>query len=108
MASNVAKNQLPFPACIASIDQRVHILPFDEPGQKLQPRFGFLDGVEVKMRWNDRQIRKTPFPSLDFVFRRDRELKQMPYGRRHDIFIVLEVVRMFRESTQSPRNVGGN
>ena len=108
VARNVMENQFPFASRVASINERVHILALDQFGQELQARLGFLDGMEIKVWRNYRQIGKTPFATFDFVLFRHRQFKQVTDGRRQHILIVLEVIGVLGKATQYPRNVCGD
>ena len=75
------ENQFPFAPGIAGIDKGIHILALDESRQKLQPRFSFLDGIQIEVRGNNGQMRETPFSAFDLILFRHRQLKQVADSR---------------------------
>ena len=77
---DISKNELPFTAGITCIDEGVDILAFHQPLENFQSRFTLGDGFEGKLGRHMRQFVEGPFASLDVVFFRYGQFKQMPNG----------------------------
>ena len=92
-----AKDQLAFPARVASVDQCRHVLALDELDDRVQARLGLLDRRQVEVRRDHRQVRKAPLAALHVVLLGRLDLHQVADRRGDNVTIVLEVFRMFLE-----------
>ena len=77
---DVAKDQLALAAGVASVDQRVHVRALDQLEQQPQPRRILVNGQQVEVRRNDRQVGKAPLAALDLELLRHAQLQQMTDG----------------------------
>ena len=103
---DITKNQFPFAAGVASVDQAVHILAFEQAQKKLEAVPAFLDGLQIEPFRNDRQMGKCPLAALDLDAFRQAKLQQMADGGRQDKALALEMVLHFGEPPESFGNVG--
>ena len=59
--------------------------------------FGFIHGLDIKMRRYHRQMREAPFAAFDIVAFRRLYFQQMPHGAGDDIALVFKIVVEFVE-----------
>ena len=62
--NDVMKNQLPFAAGVAGINDICNIRTLQQALDHAQTGGGFFDRLEIKVVWDDREIRKTPLAPL--------------------------------------------
>ena len=102
---DITENEFALAPGVARINHRGHVLAFEQLENGLQPRFALLDGLEVKVRRDHRQIRKRPLAALDLELLGDAQLQQMPHRRSDDILVIFKVVVMFFKFAERPRDV---
>ena len=64
---NQAKNQLALAPRVTGVDQFVYIFAFGLFHHGGQAAFGFVHGLDIKVRRNHWQMRKAPFAAFDLV-----------------------------------------
>jgi len=92
-----AKNQLPLAARVAGVDQRAHVPAPGLLDHCIEAALGLVHGLEVKVRRNHRQVRKTPLAALDLKLLGRLNFHQVADSAGDDIALVLEVVLMLVE-----------
>ena len=92
-----AKNQFPFTARVAGIDEFVDIFAFGQFDHGIQARFGFVYGLQFEMRGNNRQVGKTPLATLYVVLLRGLNFHQMADGAGHHVVVILKIFVVFFE-----------
>ena len=95
-----AENQFAFTPSVAGVDQGGDVLALGEFDYGIQTALGFLNGLEVEVRRDDRQIRKAPFAAFDVKFFWGLDFHQMADRTRDDIGVVLKMVVMLFELTR--------
>ena len=105
---DVAENQLALPARVAGVDQPVHVLALEEPGQNLEPGLAFLDGLEGEMRGDAGQVGKGPLAALDLEFLGHANLEEVADGGRKDEFVTFKVFVVFGEAAERLGDVAGD
>ncbi len=105
---DVAENQFALAPGVTSIDERVHVVAFNQLLQDLQPRLAFLNRQQVKMRRNHRQTFECPFAARGFDAFGWNDGEQMADGRRDDIFVTLVEIFDFLETAERLGNVAGH
>src|SRR5689334_22958058 len=90
-SNDVSKNQFPFAACVARIDQPVDILTLDQFDQHPEPSLAFFDRLKIEMWRYHRQIVEGPFAASSLDARRNHKLKQMSHRRGKHILLALVV-----------------
>ena len=83
------KNQFPFAAGIACVDDFRHILALGKLKNLFQTVFGLLDGLQFKGLGNDGQIIELPGKRLAALRHGLLLLQKMAYGGGDDGFVVL-------------------
>ena len=95
-----AENQFAFTPSVAGVDQGGDVLALGEFDYGIQTALGLLNGLEVEVRRDDRQIRKAPFAAFDVKLFWGLDFYQMADGARDDVRIVLKMVVMLFELTR--------
>ena len=95
-----AENQFAFTPSVAGVDQGGDVFALGEFDYGVQTALGFLNGLEVEVRRDDRQIRKAPFAAFDVKFFWGLDFHQMADRTRDDIGVVLKMVVMLFELTR--------
>ena len=95
-----AENQFAFTPSVAGVDQGGDVLALGEFDYGIQTALGLLNGLEVEVRRDDRQIRKAPFAAFDVKFFWGLDFHQMADRTRDDIGVVLKMVVMLFELTR--------
>ena len=78
---DVAEDQFAFAPGVAGIDKLIDILSLDQFGQELESVLVPFDGLQIKVRRDDRQMRKGPPAFFVLELLRALQFEQMPYGR---------------------------
>src|SRR5512136_2827225 len=100
MPDDVAEDQLPLPARVAGIYDAGHVLAAKQLDEELEALLRALDGPQVEVRWDHRQVGEGPFASLHLdAFGRD-ELEQMADRRGKHVIAAFVVVAVTRETPQ--------
>ena len=105
---DVAKNQLTFAARVAGVDDAIDVFALQQFEQNLQPVFGFLDRLQLKVGRNCRQMGKSPLAAFDLFFFRHADFDQMADGGREHEIVALEKIFLFREAPQRFGDVVGD
>src|SRR5699024_12567516 len=72
---NIAKNELALATGVTSINDVRDIFALDELNEHFQSLGrAFIVGFELKLWWNDRQVRKCPFSTLGVIRRNKAQL----------------------------------
>ena len=108
VANDVAENQFPFPPGVAGVDQGIDVLAFDELDEQLQARLIFLDGLQVEMGRDDRQMGEGPFAAFDFVPFRNGESEQVAHRRREHVTLALVVIVLLFEPAERLGDIAGD
>ena len=95
-----AENQFAFTPSVAGVDQGGDVLALGEFDYGIQTALGLLNGLEVEVRRDDRQIRKAPFAAFDVKFFWGLDFHQMADRTRDDIGVVLKMVVMLFKLTR--------
>jgi len=106
--NDVTENQFAFAPGVAGIDERGDIFAFDELHQNFQPRLIFFNRQQIKMRRNDRQVRKSPFAALHLELFRHGDGEQMADRRRDDVLVIFVEVRVLLELAERLGDVSGD
>ena len=77
---DVAEDELALAAGVAGIDERVHVLAFEEALEDFKAAFAALDGFEREAGREVRQMVEGPFAAFDVVFLGDGQFEQMADG----------------------------
>ena len=102
---DIAEDQLTFPARIAGVHQRGHILALQQLQQQSQTGLCLFDRLEREFRRYRGQVRERPLAALDLLFLGHAEFEQMADRRRQHISIVFEIVGMARKAAQRTRDI---
>ena len=92
---NQAKNEFAFAPCVTGVDQGGHVFAFDQFHHRVEPGLGLVHGFELKMRWDHRQMRKTPLAAFDIKLLGRFDLEQMTHGAGDHIGVTLKMILMF-------------
>ena len=102
---DVAENQFALAPRVACVNHVIHVLATQELCQRFEFRLRFRNRLEVKMRWNVRQVREAPFAAFDLVFLGNRQFEQMTDRRGDHILIVLMMVVFFHTAADRAGDV---
>ena len=105
---DVAEDEFALTAGVAGIDQCIDILALDELLQGLELGLGFLAGLEVEVRRNDRQSVETPLALFGLEGLRSADFEQVTDGRGDDGVVPFEVVIDPFEPTKGFGDVRGD
>ena len=108
VADDVAEDQLAFPSGVAGVDQGVHVLALHQLHQQLEPGSGLLDGLEVEVGRDHRQVGEAPLAALGLHSLRRSLLQQVAHRGRQHVLVVLVVVLVPLEAAQRPGHVRGH
>ena len=108
MLDNVIEDQLTLAPRVTGVHQAIDILALDQLVEHLEARFGLLDRLQREVRRNDRQVGEGPFATLDLELLRTGQFQQVTDGRGKHVLLAFEVVVVFGEAAQRPRNIGGD
>ena len=100
---NQAEDQFPLAARVTGVDQCRHILALGLFDHRAQAALGLVDGLQVKVRRDDRQVGKAPLAALDVVLLGRLDLDQVTDRAGDDIAVALEVVVVFLEFARHGR-----
>ena len=100
MVNDVTENQFAFAPGVARVEQPRNILEFDQPGKHLETLFRSFDRQQIEVLRNDRQIGQRPFTALDLDAFRRNDRQQVADCGRQQIFVALEIIAVFGETTQ--------
>ena len=105
---DVAKNEFALASRVAGVDQAIDIFALQQPLQRLQPIFGFLDGSQCEVRRYRRQMIEGPLTAFDFLFFRHGDFHQMADRGRQHVIVAFKEVFLFGEPAQRLGNIVGN
>ena len=108
VTGDVTEDQLAFAARVAGVNHAGDVFAFQELGQQLQARFGFLDRQQIKMRRNHRQISERPLPALDFELFGHGDLHQMADGGRQHKVVTFKIVVVLFKAAEHARDIAGH
>ena len=105
---DVIKDELAFASRIAGVDEAINILAAQQFLQHFQARCRFLNGLQIKMWRNHRQMRKGPLAALDFKFFGADQRQEVTHGRGKDVIVAFVIVIMLGKATQRFGNIQRN
>ena len=105
---DITEDQLAFAARVTGVDQAADIFALDELGEELEPSLGLLNRLQVKVRWNHRQVCKRPFAALDLELVRHGDFDQVADGGGQHKVVVFKVIVVLFKSAQHARDIAGH
>jgi hypothetical protein len=105
MAHDVTENELPLAARVAGIDDTRDVLALEQLDEEPEALFRALDGPEIEVRGNHRQVCEGPLASLDLYALGRNQLQQVPDRGRKHVLAALVVVAVAREAAESAGDV---
>jgi hypothetical protein len=89
--------ELAFAPRVTGIDQVADVRPLGLADYRGQPGLRAIDGLQIEVGRNHRQVREAPFAALHIEFFRRLDLHQVTDGARDDEALTLEVVLVLLE-----------
>ena len=105
---DVAEDQFTFTPRVACVDDKVNILAMNKLFEVLELLTRLGNRLQVKIRRQNRQMRKRPFATFDFVGLRTRQLQKMTEGVSYNVVLALVIVSGFLQSADNFRDVDSN
>jgi len=97
------EDQFTLAARVAGIDEGADVLALGQPYDGVEARLGLVQRLELEVRRNDRQVRKTPLAALHVEFFGGLDLHQVADGAGHHVLVVLEMVFHLLELARAGR-----
>ena len=99
-----AKNQFALAARVTGINDVAHILALGQLDDGVEPRLGFVHRLEVEVRRNHRQIRKTPLAALDIKLFGRLNLDQVANSRSDHPVVAFKILVVLFEFARCGRH----
>ena len=87
-----AEDQLTLAARVTGVDQAAHVLALGQLDHRGQARLGLVDGLQIEIGRQHRQMGKAPLPALDVELLGRSDLHQVTHCRGDHVGLVLEMV----------------
>src|SRR5918996_4619685 len=101
----ITKDELAFAPGIARVNQQIDIFSLNQAFQGIEARLRFLNRLQLKLIWNDRKIRETPFAAFDVQLAWQGKLDQMSKRGRNDVTIIFKMIAFLFEATERASEV---
>ena len=92
-----AEDQLTLAARVTGVDQTAHVLAFGQLHHRRQTRLGLVDGLEVEVGRQHRQMGKAPLAAFHIELLGRSDFHQMAHRRGDHVGFTLKVVIVFVE-----------
>ena len=98
-----AEDELAFAARVAGVDEFAHVLALDQLDDGVEPALALVDGVQVEVRRDHRQVGKAPLAALHVELFRRLDLQQVAHGRGDEVVLAFEVLIVLLELARGGR-----
>ncbi len=106
--NEVTENQFAFPSGVASIDQVINVLAFEQLGQQFEAVLRFFDWPQVESGRDYGKVGEAPLPPFHFVLLRHAQLQQVPHRGGEDILFTLKITFVLAEAAQGLGDIAGH